>query len=116
MPAGFSSNRLKLLLIDPKADSSDWRASIVAYLCDPSVKVDKNVRRSAFKFILHNGELYRRAAEGLLFKCLDDHQARVAMGKVYENSEDEVVFKNSYMLETLQSKRLPRAINGRYLK
>jgi len=105
-----------LFVVDAKANSSDLRAPLVSYLHDPSVKVDKNVRRSAFKFILHNGELYRRTAEGLLFKCLDDHQARVAMGKVYENSEDEVVFKNSYMLETLQSKRLPRAINGRYLK
>jgi hypothetical protein len=44
LPIGFSSNRLKLLLIDAKADSSDWRASIVAYLRDSSVKVLKNVR------------------------------------------------------------------------
>jgi hypothetical protein len=70
--AGFSSNRLKLLLIDAKANLSDWRAPIVAYLHDPRLKFDKNVRRSAFKFILHNGELYRRTAEDLLLKYLDD--------------------------------------------
>ena len=28
----------------------------------------------------------------------------------------KVIFKNSYMMETLQGDRLPRAINGRYLK
>jgi hypothetical protein len=52
----------------------------VTYLRDPSIKVDKNVRRSTFKFILHNGELYRRTAEDLLLKSLDDDQAKVAMG------------------------------------
>ena len=40
---GFSLNWLKLLLIDAKSNSSDWRASILAYLRDPSVKVHKNV-------------------------------------------------------------------------
>ena len=44
LPVEFSSNRLKLLLIDAKADSSDWRAPIIAYLRDPSIKVDKKVR------------------------------------------------------------------------
>ena len=28
----------------------------------------------------------------------------------------KVIFRNSYMMETLQGGRLPRAINGRYLK
>ena len=81
LPVGFLSNRLKLLLIDAKADSSDWRASIVAYLRDPSVKVDKNVRRSAFKLILHNGEIYGRTAEDLLLKYLDNDQAKVPWEK-----------------------------------
>ena len=53
LPAGFSLNWLKILHVDAKANSSDLRAPLVSYLHDPSVKVDKNVRRSAFKFILH---------------------------------------------------------------
>ena len=73
-----------MLPVDAKVDSSDWRAPIVAYLCDPNVKVDKNIRRSAFKFILHKDELYRRTVKDLLLKCLDDDQARVAMGEVHE--------------------------------
>jgi len=28
----------------------------------------------------------------------------------------KVIFENSYMMETLQGVRLPRAINGKYLK
>ena len=57
LPAGFSLNRLKLLPVDAEADSSDWRAPIVAYLHDPRVKIYKNVWQGAFEFILHNGEL-----------------------------------------------------------
>ena len=54
------------------------------YLRDPKAKIDKNVRRSAFKYVLHNDELYQRTAEDLLLKCLGSDQARVAMGEVHE--------------------------------
>jgi hypothetical protein len=70
----------------------------LAYLRDPSAKVDKSVRQSAFKYVLHNDELYQRTVEDLLLKCLDSDQARVAMGEVHEGisgasigPEDEVV-------------------------
>jgi hypothetical protein len=57
---------------------------LLAYLFDRSVKVDKSVRQSAFKYVLHNDELYRRIGEDLLLKCLGPDQARVAMGEVHE--------------------------------
>jgi hypothetical protein len=69
---------------DVGADLHDWRTPLVAYLRDPSVKVDKSVRRSAFKYVLHNDELYRRTVEDLLLKCLGTDQARIAMGEVHE--------------------------------
>ena len=40
--------------------------------------------RSAFKYVLHNDELYRRTAKDLLLKCLGSDQERVAMGEVHE--------------------------------
>jgi hypothetical protein len=52
---------------------------LLAYLRDPSVKLDKSVRQSAFKYVLYNDELYPRTAEDLQLKCLDSDQARVAM-------------------------------------
>jgi hypothetical protein len=55
------------------------------YLCDISAKVDKSIRQSAFKFMLHIDELYRRTAKDLLLKCLGSDQARVAMGEVHED-------------------------------
>ena len=38
----------------------------------------------AFKYVLINYGLYRRTAEGLLVKCLDSDQVRVAVGEVHE--------------------------------
>jgi hypothetical protein len=51
-----------------KADVVDWRRPIIDYLQDPSHKVDRKVRRLAFKFTLVEGELYRRTADDLLLK------------------------------------------------
>jgi hypothetical protein len=78
------SNRPNGTSSDVGADLYDWRTPLLAYLRDPSAKVDKSVRRSAFKYVLHNDEPYRRTAKDLLLKCLDSDQARVAMGKVHE--------------------------------
>jgi hypothetical protein len=36
---------------------------------------------------LINDELYRRTAKDLLLKCLDDDQAKVAIGEVHEGSQ-----------------------------
>jgi hypothetical protein len=73
-------NRPNRTFSDVGADLYDWRAPLLAYLCDPSAKVDNSVRRSAFKYVLYNDELYRRTDEDLLLKFLDSDQARVAMG------------------------------------
>lgn len=43
----------------------DQRAPIVKYLCDPSAKLEKSVRLSELKFMLHNDEYI----EGLSRTC-----------------------------------------------
>jgi hypothetical protein len=58
---------------------------LLRYQHDPIAKVDKSVRRSAFKYVLHNDELYRRTAEDLLLMCLGSDQVRVVMGEVHES-------------------------------
>jgi hypothetical protein len=53
----------KVLLIDSadnEADASDWRTPIINYLQNLSVRMDRNVRRTTFKYVLMSGELYRR--------------------------------------------------------
>ena len=77
-------NRPDVASSDVGADLEDWRTPLLRYLCDPSAKIDKGVRRSTFKYVLHNDELYRRIPEDLLLKCLGSNQARVAMGEVHE--------------------------------
>jgi len=62
----------------------DWRKPIVDYLQDPSKRVDKTVRRMVFKYILIDNDLYSQTVDGILLKCLDEDQARVAMGEVHE--------------------------------
>jgi hypothetical protein len=61
---------------------------IVEYLQDPSKKTDRAVRQMAFKCALMNDKLYRRTVDGILLKCLDEDQARVAMGDVLESIWD----------------------------
>jgi hypothetical protein len=69
---------------DVGADLCNWRTPLLTYLSNSSAKVDKSAQQSAFKYVFHNNELYRRTVEDLLLKCLDFDQVRVAMGEVHE--------------------------------
>jgi hypothetical protein len=77
----------KVLLIDladNEADASDWRTPITNYLRNPNIRTDKNIRRTAFKYVLMNDELYRRTVNDVLLKCLGPNDAILAMAKVHE--------------------------------
>jgi hypothetical protein len=68
-----SDSARNVLLIDPtdnSADAIDWRAPIINYLCNPSVRTDRNVRCTSFKYVLMNDELYCRTVNDVLLKCL----------------------------------------------
>ena len=67
-----------------RVQDQDWRVPIISYLKDPGRGAERNIRRAAFKYVLIDNELYRRTAENFLLKCLDSHQAKVAMGEVHE--------------------------------
>ena len=64
-----------------RANLEDWRTPLLRYLCDPSAKIDKGVRRSTFKYVLHNDELYRRIPEDLLLKCLGSDLSKSGYGR-----------------------------------
>jgi hypothetical protein len=81
--SSFLENSASSNLEHDKADAIDWRP-IIDYLQDPSHKVDRKVRRLAFKFTLVEGELCCRTVDDFLLKCLDSDQAKVAMGEVHE--------------------------------
>jgi hypothetical protein len=70
--SGPSGVARKVLLIDSagnEADASDWRTPIINYLQNPSVRTDRNVRRTTFKYVLMSDELYRRQSTT---SCLND--------------------------------------------
>jgi hypothetical protein len=67
-----------------KNEVEDWRKPLVDYLHNPSSSVDRKIRRWSLKFVLDDGELYRRTADDMLLKCLGPDQARLAMAEVHE--------------------------------
>jgi hypothetical protein len=93
-------NRPDVTSSDVRADLDNWRTSLLKYLRDPSAKINKDVRRSTFKYVLHNDELYQRTVKDLLLKCIGSNQARVAMGEVHEDicSMHQLVPKMKWLL------------------
>jgi hypothetical protein len=85
--SGLSGVARKVLLIDSadnEADAGDWRTPIINYLRNPSVRIDKNIRRTTFKYVLMSDELYRRTVDDVLLKCLGPCDAILVMVEVHE--------------------------------
>jgi hypothetical protein len=83
-PSGVASEILLVKLVDNKADEIDWRTPIVDYQRNPSVRADRNVRRTTFKYVLRSDELYRRTVDDILLKCLGPSDAILAMAEIHE--------------------------------
>jgi hypothetical protein len=84
---GLSGVTRKVLLIDSannKADASDWRTPITNYLRNPNIRTDKNIRRTAFKYVLMSDELYCRTVNDVVLKCLGPDDAILAMAELHE--------------------------------
>jgi ribonuclease HI len=85
--SGLSGVTRKVLLIDStdnEADTSDWRTPIINYLRNPSVRTDKNIQRTTFKYDLMSDELYCRTVNDVLLNCLGPGDAILSMAKVHE--------------------------------
>jgi hypothetical protein len=78
-PGSRSANGTGLTDAHDRSDRSPGKCSSSVFS-----SVDRKVRRRALKFVLDDGELYRRTADDLLLKCLGPNQARVAMAEVHE--------------------------------
>jgi hypothetical protein len=83
-PSEVTRKVLLIDLVDNKADASDWRTPITNYLRNLNVRTDKNIRRTAFKYVLMSVELYRRTVNDVLLKCLGPDDAILAMAEVHE--------------------------------
>jgi hypothetical protein len=63
---------------------NDWRDVIRSCITDPGGTSDRKVQRQSLWCTVLDGELYRRIADGLLLKYLNEEQAKVTMGEVHE--------------------------------
>jgi hypothetical protein len=53
-------------------------------ILNPSGVKDHKMQREVLKYTLLDEELYRRIVDGVLLKCLDQEQVKVAMEEVHE--------------------------------
>jgi hypothetical protein len=67
-----------------RATAKDWKQELIEYISDPSCTQDRRVRQQALKYTMIDGVLFRQMIEGLLLRCLNDEEAKVAMGEVHE--------------------------------
>jgi hypothetical protein len=63
---------------------TDWMESLTEYIKNPGSTRDRKINRQALKYTLMNDELYRWTIDGLLLKCMNEEQARIAMGEVHK--------------------------------
>ena len=63
--------------------STDWRQELIQYLSDPLTQVDFKLKQKALKYVLIDGELFRRSQEGILLKCLSKDETLKLMGEVH---------------------------------
>jgi len=81
-------------------DVDDWRKEIIDYLRDPSKKVERRVQFQATKYVLPEDELYYRAIDGVLLKCLGDDEGKSLMGEIHEGvfGAHQSAFKMKWMI------------------
>jgi hypothetical protein len=77
-PSDGARNVILIDLVDNSTDAIDWRAAIINYLRNSSVRTDRNVQRTSFKYVLMNGELYRRTVNDVLLKFLGLDYANIS--------------------------------------
>nr|KYP55932.1 Transposon Ty3-I Gag-Pol polyprotein [Cajanus cajan] len=75
----------EILNMDPSSSSQqDWRSKLIEYLQNPNVKVERKIKLQALNYMLLDNELYKRGFDGVLFKCLGDHESYIAMAETHE--------------------------------
>ncbi|XP_051121614.1 uncharacterized protein LOC127245013 [Andrographis paniculata] len=76
----FKSGRVYLYPVD----AEDWRMELKKYLEQPTGETPEKLRKEALKYTLIDGDLFRRAADGMLMRCVDNQEAMKVMGEVHE--------------------------------
>nr|XP_025678255.1 uncharacterized protein LOC112778105 [Arachis hypogaea] len=80
----FMPLREREVLSLEKLDPEDWRVSIVEYLKNPSLSVDRKLKYRAQSYVLISNVLFKKSVDGNLLTCLGEKEAYFALAEVHE--------------------------------
>ncbi|XP_058775227.1 uncharacterized protein LOC131649483 [Vicia villosa] len=92
-PTDLESSRLgytneeefEVLAIDTLVHTN-WRSPIIKYLKDPSLNTDRKTKYRALSYVLMGNELFKKTPESILFKCLGENEAHLALSSVHSGA------------------------------
>nr|KYP34611.1 hypothetical protein KK1_044419 [Cajanus cajan] len=73
---------LESLTIDTSG-AQDWRKELIEYLQNPNLKFKRKIKYQALNYVMLNKELYKKGFDGILFKCLGNHEIYIAMAETH---------------------------------
>ena len=57
---------------------------MIRYLENPTEPSERKTRMRAVHYVIFDKELYKKGQDGLLLRCLEKHEAMLAMAEVHE--------------------------------
>ncbi|XP_059671013.1 uncharacterized protein LOC132316553 [Cornus florida] len=71
--------------VEEEIEDNDWRTPIVDFLKNPDPKADKKLKIKALKFVMIDGDLFRKSIkDDLLLRCVSKKEAMKVMGETHE--------------------------------
>ncbi|XP_059635981.1 uncharacterized protein LOC132278189 [Cornus florida] len=71
--------------VEEDIEENDWRTPIVDFLKNPDPKVDKKLKIKFLKFVMIDGDLFRKSIkDDLLLRCASKKEAMKVMGEAHE--------------------------------
>jgi hypothetical protein len=80
---------------------TDWRLPLLKCIRDPGKTTDKKIKRQVLKYTSIDDELCQRTIDGVLLKCLDQEQAKVAVRKAHDEicGAHQLAYKMNWLLQ-----------------
>jgi hypothetical protein len=84
---GYGADKAEAMDIEPAPSERDWRDKYIAWMARgelPSERSEaRRIARMAKSFTLVDGELYKRAASGILQRCIPIPQGRELLRDIH---------------------------------
>lgn len=80
-----NEENFEILEMDCLVDE-DWRKPIMEYLENPTASTERKVKHRALSYVLMGNELFKKAPQGVLLKCLSESKAHIALSSVHSGA------------------------------